>query len=231
MRFERGFERHLRKPSRSNPFRHVTLALRASVARLIRRLQLQPGARVLDYGCSDMQYRDLFGEGIELVGADLPGNELATIEIGADGRLPLEDDSFDVVLSTQVLEHVEDPALYLAECERVLRPGGQLLLSTHGIMLYHPDPVDYWRWTWAGLERIVREAGLEPAGRDDVMGLATTGAQLLQDGIYHRLGGPRRKRAFAFVAQTAISLIARFEPGPAARHNALVFALIARKPG
>ncbi len=59
------------------------------------------------------------------------------------------------MLSTQVLEHVTDPRLYLAECHRVLRPGGPLLLSTHGIMVYHPDPVDYWRWTGAGLQRAV----------------------------------------------------------------------------
>lgn len=229
-RFERGYERHLREPSWSNPFRHVTLALRASITRLIRALGLEPGDRVLDYGCADMQYRDLFGHGVEVVGADLPGNELASVEIRPDGTLPVQDASFDALLSTQVLEHVEDPALYLSECARVLRPGGRLLLSTHGIMLYHPDPVDYWRWTWAGLERIVREAGLEPERRDDVMGLAQTGAQLLQDGIYHRLRNAIAKRAVAVTGQLAISALARLEPGPRARHNALVFALVARKP-
>ena len=55
--------------------------------------------------------------------------------------------SFDAVLSTQVLEHVADPGALPAERFRVLRPGGRLLLSTHGIFVYHPDPDDYWRWT------------------------------------------------------------------------------------
>ena len=228
-RFERGFEEHLRDPGRGNPFRQVTISLRASITRLIARLELEPGARVLDYGCSDMQYRELLGNDVELVGADLPGNPQADVEIAADGRLELADQSFDAVISTQVLEHVADPALYLAECHRVLRPGGRLLLSTHGIMLYHPDPVDYWRWTWAGLERIVGEAGFEVLGRDDVMGLATTGAQLFQDGIYHRLGGPRRRRLFATAMQLLIGWLERREPGPRARHNALVFALLAER--
>lgn len=227
MRFERGYDEHLRVPARSNPFRHVMLALRASVARLARRMHLDPGDRVLDYGCADMQYRDLFPAEVEVVGADLPGNELATVDIGPDGSLPLADESFDAVISTQVLEHVEDPVLHLAECRRVLRPGGRLLLTTHGIMLYHPDPVDLWRWTWAGLERIVGEAGFEVLARDDVMGLATTGVQLVQDGVYHRLGGPRRQRAFALGMQALISLTARWEPGGGPRHNALVFALVA----
>ena len=39
------------------------------------------------------------------------------------------------------------------------RPGGRVLLSTHGAMVYHPNPVDLWRWTGAGLERLFRENG------------------------------------------------------------------------
>ena len=52
------------------------------------------------------------------------------------------------------------PARYLAECFRVLRPGGRLLLSTHGMFVYHPDPDDYWRWTCAGLRARGRRGGL-----------------------------------------------------------------------
>ena len=49
----------------------------------------------------------------------------------ADGmRLPFADGSFDLVLSHAVIEHVEDAALYLRECRRVLAPGGRFFLST-----------------------------------------------------------------------------------------------------
>ena len=34
-----------------------------------------------------------------------------------------------------------------------------MLLATHGTMVYHPNPVDLWRWTGAGLERLFRENG------------------------------------------------------------------------
>ncbi len=83
-----------------------------------------------------------------------------------------------MVLSTQVLEHVDRPGLYLAECHRVLRPGGRMLLSTHGIMVFHPDPVDYWRWTCDGLQRAVRDAGFEIVRFEGIVGLAATGIQL-----------------------------------------------------
>lgn len=49
--------------------------------------------------------------------------------IGDASHLPFKGSSFDVALAIEVLEHVDDPARCLAEIFRVLRPGGQLLLS------------------------------------------------------------------------------------------------------
>jgi SAM-dependent methyltransferase len=221
---------HLRNPPPGHPFRHIVGRLRAVVGRLVGRLELGPGARVLDFGSAEMPYRDLFPEGVELVGADLPGNPDAALEIAPDETLPVPDASFDAVLSTQVLEHVDDPALYLSECRRVLRPGGRLLLSTHGIMIYHPDPVDLWRWTPAGLERIIADAGLELAHLEGVMGLTATGAQLFQDGIIYRISNRRLQRAFGRLMQGLIAWLDRREHPAAARDNALVFALIAERP-
>lgn len=192
-------------------------------------LGVGPGDRVLDYGCADAPYRGLFAEA-DYVGADLPGNPEAAVELRADGRLPLEDESFDAVLSTQVLEHVDDPALYLSECERVLRPGGRLLLSTHGTMVYHPDPVDLWRWTCEGLQRSVAAAGLEVERFEGVIGLSATGLQLFQYGLLQHLPGVIHKPV-ALIFQTLIALADRLDGAESRRLNALVFALVARKPG
>jgi SAM-dependent methyltransferase len=185
--------------------------------------------RVLDYGCAEKPYRGLFGEQVEFVGADLPGNPSANVTIAPDGTLPLEDSSFDAVLSTQVLEHVADPATYLAECHRVLKPGGRLLLSTHGLMVYHPDPVDYWRWTCAGLRRQVEAAGLVVVHTEGIMGLAAVGLQFVQDAIFFRV--PARIRPLlALCFQSLIALGDALEPRSSRAGNALVFAVVAEKP-
>jgi SAM-dependent methyltransferase len=192
-------------------------------------LSLPAAPRVLDYGCADLPYRSLFPADADYLAADLPGNPAATLEIASDGTIPVEDESVDLVVSTQALEHVDDPGRYLAECRRVLRPGGQLLLSTHGMMIYHPDPDDYWRWTCAGLRRVVGEAGLEVERFEGIMGLAATGLQLFQDAVYWRL--PRLVRdAFALVLQAGIAVTDRLQSSDSRRTNALVFALVARRP-
>jgi SAM-dependent methyltransferase len=196
---------------------------------LAERLALSDGSRLLDYGCADAPYRHFFTPGVEYVGADLAGNPHCTLVLNPDGTVPTPDGSFDAVMSTQVLEHVTDPALYLAECFRVLRPGGQLLLSTHGIFIYHPDPIDLWRWTCEGLQRVVRDAGFEVRHFEGIIGLTATGFQLVQDALYHQL--PRRARpAFALITQSLIRFADRMTTDRSRAYNAQVFALIAVKP-
>lgn len=208
---------------------YIQRKLPDALATAIADLRLPPTADVLDFGCADQPYRHLLPESVNYVAADLPGNGDAGVHIQPDGRLPLPDAQFDAVFSTQVLEHVPDPATYLAECARVLRPGGRLLLSTHGIMVYHPDPVDYWRWTGAGLQRQIEACGLHVAQRSGVMGLAATGLQLFQDALYWRL--PRwLRRPWTTLMQPLIALFDRVDSPSARAMNALVFIVIGVKP-
>jgi SAM-dependent methyltransferase len=203
--------------------------LRPFLANLSRDLDATSASRVLDYGCAELPYRDFFPHETSYVAADLPGNPRATLDLNADGTVPAPDDEFDAVVSTQVLEHVADPALYLREAHRVLKPGGRLLLSTHGTFIYHPDPEDYWRWTGAGLRKAVTDAGLRVVRFEGMIGLLPMGLQLVQDAIYWHL--PRPLRApFAVLMQALMGLGDRLHGDESRRLNAQVYGLVAEKP-
>jgi SAM-dependent methyltransferase len=116
------------------------------------------GLRVLDVGCGAKPYFPFFAEPREYVGVDAIDNPVADVRASVES-LPLPDASFDLVLCLQVLEHVEQPARAVRELRRVVAPGGRVLASTHGVQPYHPAPLDLWRWTHAGLERMFHENG------------------------------------------------------------------------
>ena len=148
---------------RNPPLSSPTYAVRAPLARWLelqaQELHARLGAyRLLDVGCGEKPYLPFFEPfAAEYVGVDVVDNPVAELK-GPVEALPVEDGSFDVVLCAQVLEHCDDPAKAVSELRRVTRAGGRVLASTHGVMVYHPSPADYWRWTHTGLERLFRQS-------------------------------------------------------------------------
>lgn len=116
--------------------------------------------RILDYGCGGSPYQALFPNA-EYHRADLPGNDGVDYLISPGTPLAAPDAGFDMILSTQVAEHVEDPADYFSDCCRLLRSGGCLVVATHGSFPDHGTPWDFQRWTSFGLKRALTKAGFE----------------------------------------------------------------------
>jgi SAM-dependent methyltransferase len=116
------------------------------------------GKRVLDVGCGDKPYYPFFSAAASYVGLDVQQNPNADLH-GFAEAIPAEDDAFDIVICTQVLEHADDPAQAVRDMHRVTAPGGRVLASTHGTQVYHPNPGDHWRWTHTGLERLFTANG------------------------------------------------------------------------
>ena len=114
--------------------------------------------QMLDFGCGGSPYRSLFPNA-DYRRADLDGSAGVDFTIGADSAIAAPDATFDLILSTQVLEHVADTSCYLRECHRLLRPGGRLILTTHGFYAEHGCPNDFFRWTSHGLEHVLQTAG------------------------------------------------------------------------
>jgi SAM-dependent methyltransferase len=141
-----------------------TYAVRAPLARWLAHEAERAAAdlgrfRLLDVGCGEKPYAPLFaGRVSEYVGLDTARHANADV-VGPIEAIPVEAAAFDVAICIQVLEHVDDPAQGVRELHRIVRPGGRVLLSTHGTFVYHPNPVDRWRWTHEGLERLFAESG------------------------------------------------------------------------
>ena len=131
--------------------RHVETVYRspdvvAQRAAIRRALALRPGARVLDIGCGPgflaTEMAEDVGPGGSVDGIDVSESMIAIarrreptagsaplrLQLGEARALPFADASFEVVVSTQVFEYIEDIAAALAEARRVLRLGGRLLL-------------------------------------------------------------------------------------------------------
>ena len=107
--------------------------------------EVRAGDRALDLGCGDGVFTAVLAQaGAHPVGLEVAEAALARARSGnpgldfrwapIDGPLPLEDNAFDLVWSSEVIEHVADTARWLSEVRRVLAPGGRLLLTTpsHG---------------------------------------------------------------------------------------------------
>jgi SAM-dependent methyltransferase len=119
--------------------------------------------QVLDFGCGNSPYKVLFSH-CNYVAVDFPSTGHSDSDKSADvywdgTRLPFENDSFDTILMTEVLEHLFDPYVVMAELNRVLRPGGKLLLTTPFIWELHESPYDYARYTTFGIRFLAEQSG------------------------------------------------------------------------
>jgi SAM-dependent methyltransferase len=109
---------------------------------------IEPGERVLDLGSGAGDFtREIVRAGARPVGVEVAEAAIARARsrhpeldfrlAPIDGPLPVNDGAFDVVWSSEVIEHVADTARWLSEVRRALRPGGRLRLTTpsHGRIL------------------------------------------------------------------------------------------------
>lgn len=118
---------------------------------------------VLDAGAGNGPYRSLFDhatyESADFAQLKSAYTDLTYVCDLAD--IPVEEARFDRVVFNQVLEHIPDPRLVLAELHRVLKPGGEIICTCPLFYEEHQKPYDFYRYTQFGLRLLFEEAGFE----------------------------------------------------------------------
>lgn len=120
---------------------------------------LGPGARVVDLGSGSKKRAE------NTINLDI--RPFPNVDVVFDGgALPIKDGVVDGAISTAVLEHVPDAEAFVAELYRILKPGGQFLVTVPFMEGFHTAPHDYRRYTLPGLEALFHqfdkvESGLE----------------------------------------------------------------------
>lgn len=192
---------------------------------------------LVDLGCGRVPLFELYGP---LVDSDTAmdwsrskhGDDHVDVAGSLDEPLPFPDASFDTALLSDVVEHLPRPGVTMAEVVRILRPGGRVVMNMPFLYPLHEEPWDFQRLTRHGLERLARDAGLEPVVLVETGGgldaMADMAAKLVMS--IPLIGG-----GLAMLIQRITGAISRLaeRTGPGRRARSLWptgYLLVARKP-
>ena len=127
---------------------HYSERLNPPVAKLLKKLKNR-SLKILELGCAEGYYGHCFAKGNIVFGLDSCVKRLLSDRgktLSGDYRvltlanvlkIPFADKEFDVVIATELIEHILETKIFLKEINRVLKPGGELILST-------PNVASFW---------------------------------------------------------------------------------------
>ena len=101
--------------------------------------------------------------------------------------IPLEDGYADLVLCTEVLEHIKEPRFALSELRRIIKENGEIIIMTPFSWPLHEEPNDYFRYTRYGLEYLLAEAGFKEIDIKPANGFFYTVIQIINIMLIKRI--------------------------------------------
>lgn len=148
---------------------------------------------LLDVGCGNKPYQSLFTNKVSsYIGCDVVQSDLKKVDVICEAtKLNFEDEHFDTVFSTQVIEHVQDPFLMLKEIYRVMKVNGNLIVSAPFSWELHEEPYDFFRYTKYGLKSMFENAGFSVVDIVPNGGKWAAIAQLWLNVVYSTFDGKR----------------------------------------
>lgn len=176
--------------------------------------------KLLDSGCGSMPYKKMILSNSAItnytgldIEAGLNYDDVQPDYLWDGKKMPFDDTSFDVVISTEVLEHVSDPDAYLAEVKRVLKPGGMFFFTVPFLMSLHEVPHDYYRYTPFALEMIFKRTGFDDIKIKPMGGYHAAMAQMLGLWVNMYLWG-KKKKIMRLIAKPIISYLHKNDKAP-----------------
>jgi SAM-dependent methyltransferase len=139
---------------------------------------------ILDVGSGLAPYRELFSHTSYTTcdwDQSLYSPEVPPDIVSPADEIPVEDQSFDAVLCTEVLEHVPAPWDVLSEFHRIVRPGGAVWITVPFTWPLHEQPHDYYRYTKFGLRHLLERAGFSEVDVAPLTDAFSTLSQLVHD--------------------------------------------------
>lgn len=115
--------------------------------------------KVLDVGCGYMPYKNMVPQ-CDYVGMDLDTSRNPDV-VGSVLNIPQDDNTYDGVIFSEVIEHIPEPRVALSEIHRCLRHGGLLYITAPQSWNIHYAPNDYFRFTKYGLKYLLEKQGFE----------------------------------------------------------------------
>lgn len=187
--FRRYFDKQQFRPDLLGLFVNPFYFARKGLYENISALAVNVSGETLDVGCGQKPYEQLFKSshyiGLEI---DTPDNRKAKkADYFYDGtRFPFPDQGFDCVVTNQVFEHVFNPASFLKEIYRVLKPDGMLLLTAPFVWDEHEQPNDFARYSSFGLNSLLKNHGFAVIEQRKSVKDIRVVFQLLNDYIYKK---------------------------------------------
>ncbi|MBF0217412.1 MAG: class I SAM-dependent methyltransferase [Candidatus Omnitrophica bacterium] len=153
--------------------------------------QSGPGQVAVDVGCGNSPVKKYFRHGTVLSMDIRKGPEVDLISDACE--MALKDCSCDLVILTEVLEHVKDPGKCLKETYRGLKEKGNIILSVPFLWGIHDEP-DRNRWTETGIRELLAVSGFKVKGLDYKGGCFTAVFLLWKNMPLSILGGNKRSK-------------------------------------